>query len=205
VIAKRGDNQTKLAMTYLTTEAKLDEAKAKQLIRQVDRSDELVAGNHVWFFYDPKQDTFRTYVTIGEAGQTPLAVRRAKERKLIAERDEFRTQRDTAQAGKDAAEAQVSSLSERKAQLESDVSGLEKNKADWKTTSTGCRATSPSGRTPSSITRERALPERARRAQRVLAHVKDVKGVTYDTSLDLRQATSITLSQRHLVSRRSRR
>ena len=195
VIAKKGDNQTKLAMNYLTTEAKLDEAKAKQLVSQVDRSDELVAGNHVWFFYDPKQDTFRTYVTIGEAGQTPLAVRRAKERKLIAERDELKTQRDTAQAGKDAAEAEVSSLTERKTQLESDVAGLEKNKADLEDNVD--RLSRDLAFRQNALfyhaENEHSLKERGVLSG-VLAHVKDVKGLTYDTSLDLRQGTSITLS-----------
>lgn len=195
VIAKRGDNQTKLAMNYLTSEAHLDEAKAKQLVSQVDRSDELVAGNHVWFFYDPKQDTFRTYITMGEAGQLPLAVRRARERKMIAERDELKTQRDTAQAGKDAAEAQVASLSERKTQLESDIAGLEKNKADLEDNVD--RLSRDLAFRQNALfyhaENERSLKDRGVLSS-VLAHVKDVKGVTYDTSLDLRQATSITLS-----------
>ena len=87
VVAKRGDRHERLALAYLTTEASLDEAKAKELLRQVDQTDELLAGNRVWFFYDPQQDTFRTYVTQGDAGQTPIRVRRARTRQLLRERD----------------------------------------------------------------------------------------------------------------------
>src|SRR5262249_50061860 len=65
VVAKRGDRHQNLAMAYLTQEANLDPDKAKVLLKQVDQTDELVAGNKVWFFYDPQQDTFRTYVTRG--------------------------------------------------------------------------------------------------------------------------------------------
>src|SRR5262249_15407041 len=56
VIAKRGDKHHDLAMNYLTQEASLDAEKAKSLLKQVDQTDELVAGNKVWFFYDPKTD-----------------------------------------------------------------------------------------------------------------------------------------------------
>src|SRR5256885_1184502 len=77
VVAKKGDKQHDLAMNYLVSDAKVDEAKAKSLLDQADQTDELVPGNKVWFFYDQGRDTFRTYVTQGEAGQTPLAIRRA--------------------------------------------------------------------------------------------------------------------------------
>jgi len=47
VVAKRGDTHQKLAMAYLTGEAHLDEAKAKEQLQQIDQSDELLAGNQV--------------------------------------------------------------------------------------------------------------------------------------------------------------
>src|SRR6266571_512612 len=53
VVAKRGDRQQDLAMAYLTGEANLDAAKAKTLLSGVDQTVELLAGNKVWFFYDP--------------------------------------------------------------------------------------------------------------------------------------------------------
>ncbi|HKY31372.1 MAG TPA: hypothetical protein VJV23_02465 [Candidatus Polarisedimenticolia bacterium] len=92
VVAKRGDNHHELAMTYLTGEAGLDEGKARELLKQIDQTDELLAGNQVWFFHDAQKDTFRTYVTAGSAGQTPVMVRRARTRKLIKERDTARVE-----------------------------------------------------------------------------------------------------------------
>jgi len=104
VVAKRGDRHQALAMNYLTGEAGLDQAKAKELLKQVDQTDELLAGNQVWFFYDPQNDSFRTYVTAGDAGQTPVMVRRARTRQLIKERDTARVK--------------VASLSKEKAEVE---------------------------------------------------------------------------------------
>lgn len=111
VVAKRGDRHEQLALAYLTGEAGLDEAKAKELLRQVDQTDELLAGNQVWFFYDPQQDTFRTYVTQGDAGQTPIRVRRARTRQLVRERD--------------TAQAHAENLERVKADLENDIATRE--------------------------------------------------------------------------------
>src|SRR2546425_2343669 len=103
VVAKKGDRHHNLAMNYLINDAKVDEAKAKTLLAGVDQTDELLAGNKVWFFYDSARDTFRTYVTQGEAGQTPLAVRRAPRRKLITERGPAGAQGGEAAAARDEA------------------------------------------------------------------------------------------------------
>jgi hypothetical protein len=166
VVAKRGDRQQDLAMAYLTGEANVDVAKAKSLLSQSDQTDELLAGNRVWFFYDPQQDTFRTYVTQGDAGQTPIQVRRARQRRLVKERDAYKNERDTAQA-----EAAV--LEQVKTQLEGDIA-----------------------------TRQNSLYYHAASDQNlrgegvlspVLRRLRDVKGVTFNESLDLRQGTSIDL------------
>jgi hypothetical protein len=166
VLAKRGDRHQELAMTYLTNDAKLDPAKAKALLRQVDQSDELLPGNKVWFFYDPHTDVFRTYVTQGEAGQTPLAVRRARQRKLIEERDTFKSERDTARA-------EVTNLQGVNTGLQADLARLE-NSLFY-----------------------HADTERALKDQGVLTSftkkVRDVSGVQFDESLDLRETTTITL------------
>jgi len=187
VVAKRGDKQHDLAMDYLTNEAHLDPEKAKSLLKQVDQSDELVAGNKVWFFYDPKQDTFRTYVTAGEAGLTPQMVRRANKRKLIAERDTYKGERDTAQA-------EVASLQSTKTQLETDIDGLTQRKTELEGTV---------DKLSSDIAfRENSLFYHAENAKTlkdngvlsgVLKRVKDVKGLQYNEALDLRQATTLTL------------
>ncbi|HEV8121537.1 MAG TPA: hypothetical protein VGQ67_11130 [Candidatus Polarisedimenticolia bacterium] len=195
VVAKKGDDHTKLAMNYLTNDAHLDEAKAKTLVNQIDRSDVLLAGNHVWFFYDQNQDTFRTYVTQGEAGQTPYAVRRAQTRKIIKERDEARTARDTEATGRQAAEAEVSQLQDRKSQLETDISVLQANKTDLEQNVD--RLSRDIAFRQNSLfyhaENEHSLKERGVLTA-VMKHVKDVKHVDYDTALDLRSASSITLS-----------
>lgn len=194
VVAKKGDKHSDLAMNYLTNDAHLDAAKAKDLLSKVDRSDELVAGNHVWFFYDPQQDTFRTYITQGEAGQTPLAVRRAKQRQLIAERDNLKVERDTEHTARQTAETQVADLEGRKQQLESDISLLQQNKADLE--SNVDRLSKDLAFRQNSLfyhaEAEKSLKDKGVLSG-VLAHVKDVKGLTYDEALDLRQGQSINL------------
>jgi len=195
VVAKKGDNHTILATNYLLTEAKLDPTKAKQLVNQVDRTDELLPGNHVWFFYDPKQDTFRTYVTQGEAGQTPLAVRRAQQRKLIQERDTAITQRDVADTARQTAEAEVAQLQDRKTQLESDIAGLQRNKADLEA-NVDRLSSDLAFRQNSLFYHAEATDSLKERGvlSSVLKHVKDVKGLNYDEALDLRTGTRITLT-----------
>jgi hypothetical protein len=194
VVAKKGDNHTELATNYLINDAKLDEAKAKSLIAKIDRTDELLPGNHVWFFYDPRQDSFRTYVTQGEAGQTPLAVRRAQQRKLLADRDTARTERDQEHTAREAAEVEVAALEDRKHQLESDIALLQQNKADLE--SSVDRLSRDLAFRQNSLfyhaETERSLKDRGVLSS-VLARVKDVKGVDYNEALDLRNATSIAL------------
>jgi len=166
VVAKRGDKHQNLALAYLTSEVQLDEAKAKELLKQVDQTDELLPGNQVWFFYDPQQDTFRTYVTRGTAGQTPVVVRRARQRELVKERDAYKTERDSAQE-------EAATLQQAKAQLEDEL-----------------------------VVRQNSLFYHAASSQNlkdqgvlspVLSRLNNVKGLSYDESLDLRQGTSITL------------
>jgi hypothetical protein len=194
VVAKKGDNHTTLAKNYLLNDAKLDEAKAKTLIQNVDRSEVLIPGNHVWFFYDPQQDTFRTYVTQGEAGQTPLAVRRARERKLLAERDTLKVERDQEHTARETAEATVADLETRKRQLESDITLLQQNKADLEANVD--RLSSDLAFRQNAVfyhaEAQRSLKDRGVLSG-VLAKVKDVKGVDYNESLDLRRGTSIAL------------
>jgi hypothetical protein len=166
VVAKRGDRQQRLAMTYLTGEANLDPAKARALLKQADQTDELLAGNKVWFFYDPQQDTFRTYVTQGDAGQTPVQVRRVRQRKLVKERDAYKSERDSAQT-------EAAALEQVRSRLENDIA-----------------------------TRQNSLFYHAANSQNlreqgvltpVLKRLHDMKGLTFDESLDLRAGTNIDL------------
>jgi uncharacterized membrane-anchored protein YhcB (DUF1043 family) len=177
VVAKRGDRQQNLAMAYLTGEAGLDEAKAKSLLKQADQTDELIPGNKVWFFYDKDKDTFRTYVTQGDAGQTPIALRRIKQRQLAKERDTFKSERDTAQT-------QVASLEDTKTQLEDQRTQLENDLAFRKNSLFYHAASS------------KTLKDQGVLSP-VLKRVVDVKGVDYEGALDLRQGTTITLYPEH--------
>jgi len=187
VVAKKGDRQRDLAMNYLVNEAQVEPAKAKQLLAEADGTDELVPGNKVWFAYDPKQDAFRTYVTRGEANQTPLVIRRAMQHKLVAERDEAVT-------GRDAAQAEVSRLEQVKAGLESDISTLQLNKESLE--ASVARLSGDLSFRQNSLFYHAAnvhdLKEQGVLTT-VLKRVQDVKPVNFDTALDLRQNTTITL------------
>ena len=191
VVVKRGDRQHDLAMTYLTEEAHLDAEKAKTLLNQADQTDELLAGNKVWFFYDPQRDTFRTYVTQGEAGRTPLVVRRARQRQLIKERDSAQAEVATLQqtkadleATRSQLETDVNGLTQRKTELESTVDQLSRDIA-FRQNSLFYHAEN-----------ERALKDQGVLTS-VLKRVHDVKPLHYDEALDLRQGTTITLVPRN--------
>ncbi len=181
VLARSGDTHQRLAIDYLVNEAKLEASKAKVLLAGVDRTDELLPGNKVWFFYDPQQDTFRTYVTQGEAGQTPLAVRRALQRKLISERD-------TAQAA-------VNALEQVKSGLESDIAALRDNKAALEASVD--RLSRDLSFQQNSLFYH-AANKRDLKDQGVLSpflkRVRDVKGVSFEAALDLREGSTITLA-----------
>jgi hypothetical protein len=114
VVAAKGDSQYDLAMGYLTGEAGLERAHAEQVLSRIDMSDELVPGNKVWLFYDRGTDTFRTYVTQGDAGQMPIALRRALKRRLVTERDAARAH----------AEALTMDLELTRLRMESEVATL---------------------------------------------------------------------------------
>jgi len=194
VVARRGDRQHDLAMAYLTQDSKLDEAKAKVLLSQVDQTDELLPGNKVWFFYDPKQDTFRTYVTQGEASKTPLAVRRANQRALTQERDTFKVESVTFKGERDVAQAEVASLQEIKTGLENDIASLTQMKYELE--SNVSRLSNDIALRENSLYfhagNEKQLADQGVLSS-VLKRVRDVKGLEYDESLDLRQGTTITL------------
>src|SRR5262249_286985 len=74
-IAKKGDTHFKLAHDFLIGQG-VSEEKAKSLLNQIDLTENLAAGFKVWYNYNKDDDSFKTYVTQGEAGQTPLAVKR---------------------------------------------------------------------------------------------------------------------------------
>jgi len=195
VVAKKGDKQHDLAMNYLVNDAKLDEAKAKSLLKQVDQTDELLAGNKVWFFYDQPRDSFRTYVTQGDAGQTPQAIRRAMKRRLTTERDQARTERDEAATARDEAVRTVNDLTQVKAGLESDIAVLQQNKASLEASVE--RLSNDLSFRQNSLFYHAANVQDLRQQKvltPVLKRVQDVKPVNFDAALDLRGSNTITLA-----------
>ena len=201
VLVKQGDSHYNLAQSFLESQ-EVNEERSVELLKQIDLSEDLIPGFKVWYNYDPDQDSFRTYVTQGEAGHTPLAVKRAVKRKLVGERD--------------VAIAQAAVLEERKtvleediARLEVDVSGLENRREHLE------------GRVSDLVTRNSDLQSHVDRVEddleykqnsvfyhantrhalaeqgiltRFLKNLKDVQGITYDEALDFRQANSISFS-----------
>jgi Skp family chaperone for outer membrane proteins len=126
-------------------------------------------------------------VTQGEAGQTPLAVRRAKQRQLIQERDTFKNERDVAQS-------EVSTLQVTKADLESSKSQLETDKAQLETAKAQLESEMA---TQQNSLFYHAADVRTLKDQGVLSsvlqRVENVKGVQYDESIDLREGSTISL------------
>jgi cell division protein FtsB len=209
VIAKKGDSHHELATSYLVNTGGVDAEKAKTLLASVDQTDELVPGNKVWFFYDKERDSFRTYVTQGEAGQTPLVVRRALKRQLITQRDAAEAKVKSLEQTKADLEANktrletdiaslngdVSALTDRRSQLESEVTGL---KADNNSLETKVAGLSGDIAFRDNSLFYHAASERELKdtgaLTTVFKRVKDVKGIHFTDSLDLRKSTTISLA-----------
>ncbi len=199
VVAGKGDSQYDLARTYLTEQAGLDPTKVKTTLEQIDMTDELLPGNRVWFFYDGDRDAFRTYVTQGEATQTPVALRRAQKRGLITERDEAQqraevlaTDLEVTRAEKEREVAmlseEVQGLQDRRSMLEMEVTGLEGRVSDL---------SAELARQENSVffhaAAEKDLRERGALSP-VLKRFRDGSMVRYNNSIDLTRSTSITLA-----------
>jgi len=201
VIAHKGDTHYTLAHEFLISQA-VPEDKAKQLLNQIDLTEELLPGFKVWYNYEKESDVFKTYVTQGEAGQTPLAVKRAVKRKLIAERDVAVARVQSLEETKkgldqDIArlETDVMTLEDRRGQLETQVAGLETRNQDLQVR--GDRLEDDLAFRKNSLfyhaSSEGALAQQGV-LTRFLKNLKDVKGIDYDETLDLRQAKSISFS-----------
>jgi cell division protein FtsB len=187
VVAQAGDTHNDLAMQFLRTTAGLDETKAKEVLAQSDRSDELVPGNKVWFSYDAKQETFRTYVTRGDAPTIPLALRRAKARELMGERDKALATVSELEQIRTGLEGDISTLQARRDALETQTARLQTDLAMV----SGALA-SQQNSVFYHVAHMRELKDQ-KVLSPVLKRVRDVKGVNFDAALDLREATQITL------------
>lgn len=194
VLAKAGDTHYGLAGSYLRDEVELEAKRAGQLLATIDLTDELLPGNKVWFFYDPKLESFRTYVTQGEAGRTPLAVRRARQRELISERDTALSNAETYASERDAARADVDQLLRVKANLETDIDGLQRTRRELES-SVSRLSSDLAFQTNSLFYHAASITELKDKGvlTRVLKKVDDMRDVQFDTALDLRRDTTITL------------
>jgi hypothetical protein len=195
VLAKTGDTHHDLATAYLINEVNLDPEKAKSLLARADQTDELLPGNKVWFFYDPRQDSFRTYITQGEAGRTPLVVRRAVKRALISERDAARAEATEFATERDVARAEIRKLEQVKSNLETDVALLRRNKAQLE--SSVQRLSNDLAFEENTLRYHAAAVSELKELgvlSRVLKRVEDIREIDFDSALDLRRASSITLT-----------
>jgi len=206
VLAKQGESQYDLALNYLLEQCHLERSKAERLLAEIDLSDELFPGNKVWFFYNHEKDSFRTYVTRGEANQTPIAIRRALKRRLISERDAALAQASALEkdlgATKERLEAEIASLAgdvetlaQRRWELEEEVSVLSRSEADLRerivalSSDLAARENSVFFHAAS----ERDLRERGALTA-VFKRFRDAKDLRFDRSVDLRTGNTITLN-----------
>lgn len=200
VIVKAGQNHYDMAMEYLANEG-VDQAKAKELVDEMGLQEEMIPGFKVWFNYFKEEDKFKTYVTRGDAGQTPLAVARAAKRNLIHERDVAIARSTALEQTKATLEGDVTrlmgdvhSLEDRKAELNVQVADLEARNQDLD--QKGQQLTEDLSLTQNSMyyyaNSQEALAQQGV-LSRFMKNLKDVKGISYDEAVDLRQTTSINL------------
>lgn len=201
VIAKRGDTHYKLAQDYLLSEG-LTEEQIKPMLNQVDLSEDLLAGFKIWYNYDKERTSFKTYVTQGEAGRTPLAVKRALKRKLVDERDAAVAKVTALEQTKMSLEGDVARLTtdiggleDKRAQLEVTISDLEGQNRDLSARGDGLAADLAfrqnslfyHAESEGSLAQQGVLT-------RFLKNLKDVKGISYDEAVDLRSAKTISFT-----------
>jgi len=123
-----GDTHIKLAKAYLTKEHNVPESRAQELAMRLNIMEtSMEKGMRVHFYYDPAKDFFGTWVSQGSAKRTPLGLIRAKEMRLMQERD-------TAVAKATDLEQKKAELEEVLAKLKTDIEGLEARKTTLEST-----------------------------------------------------------------------
>ena len=201
VDAKPGDTHMKLAMQYLEKDKGVPESRAKELISRLNIMEtNLEKGMKVHFYYDPAKDFFGTWVAQGAASHSPLALVRAKEMRLIQEKDAAIAKANTLQDEKaqleemrDALQKEIAELETRKAGLESTVSQLEldKTKAEESARITGEKLAEHQN----SVWYDADLAERlrARGVLKTVNKVENIGEVKFANNIDLSKTKSITL------------
>jgi predicted nucleic acid-binding Zn-ribbon protein len=195
------ETHMRLAREYLVKQHGVPESRAAELVSRLNIMEtHMDKGMRVHFYYDPAKDFFGTWVAQGTAKRAPLALIRAKEMRLIEQRDTAVAKATTLEEKKAELEgvleelkSEISALEARKASLESNVSQLEaeKSAALEKVTVTSEELE----RQRNSLFYEADLEDRLKargflRFRESKATIGDVK---FQDSVDLRNSKSIVL------------
>src|SRR2546426_4319263 len=198
---KPGDTHLKLAMQYLEKEKGVPESRARELIARLNIMEtNLEKGMKVYFYYDPAKDFFGTWVAQGDAKRSPLALVRAKEMRLIQEKEAAVAKANTLADEKaqleeirDNLQKEIADLEVRKAALESTVSQLELDKvsAEEQARMTGEKLAEHQN----SVWYDADLAARlkARGVLKTVNKVENIGAVKFANNIDLSKTKSITL------------
>ena len=201
VEVKPGDTHMKLAMQYLEKEKGIPESRARELIARLNILETgMDKGMKVHFYYDPAKDFFGTWVSQGDARRSPLALVRAKEMKLIQEREaavakatNLADEKAILEEMRDNLQKDIEALEAKKAQLESTVSQLEldKSKAEENYRVTSAKLSEHQN----SVWYDADLEDRlrARGVLRTVNKVENIGEVKFANNIDLTKTKSITL------------
>ncbi len=200
VEAKPGDTHMKLAKEYLVKEKGIPEPRAKELIARLNIMEaSLEKGNRVHFYYDPAKDFFGTWVSQGSAKRSPLALIRAKEMRLIGERDVAIARATTLEEKKAELEGllarleeDVAALEKRKALLESNVAQLETDKNTAIDQAKVATASLSTAKNSMYYAADLESNLRAKGVLKIFNRVEQIGDVKFDSNLDLSQGKSIT-------------
>jgi hypothetical protein len=198
---KPGDTHMKLAMQYLQKDKGVPESRAKELVARLNIMEtSLEKGMKVHFYYDPAKDFFGTWVAQGAASRSPLALIRAKDMRLIEEKEAAVTKANTLQDEKaqleetrDKLQKEIADLETRKAGLESQVSELELEKT--KAVESARISGEKLAEHQNSVWYDADLAERlkARGVLKTVNKVENIGEVKFANNIDLSKTKSITL------------
>ena len=201
VEVKPGDTHMKLAIQYLVKDKGVPESRAKELVSRLNILETgMDKGMKVHFYYDPAKDFFGTWVAQGDAKRSPLALVRAKEMRLIQEREVAVAKANTLSEEKasleemrDNLQKDIEALEAKKSALESTVSQLEmeKSKAEENYRVTSAKLSEHQN----SVWYDADLEDRlrARGVLRTVNKVENIGEVKFANNIDLTKTKTITL------------
>jgi len=198
---KPGDTHMKLAEQYLVKEKGVPETRARELVARLNIMEtSMEKGMKVHFYYDPAKDFFGTWVSQGDARHSPLALVRAKEMKLIQEKEaavaratSLEDEKAQLEEMRDNLQKEIEGLETKRAQLESSVAQLEmeKTKAQEEARLTGAKLAEHQN----SVWYDADLEDRlrARGVLKTVNKVENIGEVKFANNIDLTKTKSITL------------